>query len=880
MKKQLKLLVILLTLVFSMFNLASITLFHPVNATYVEGPITQDTFWTLVNSPFVLSNNVTIYPNATLTIESGVEVKFGESFCLIVNGRILANGLTDKMIRFTSNKLVPEKGDWNTILINSIQQCSLINCIIEYGTNGITVEDGSLIMLNSFTRLNSQNGIVIDNGVVIAENNEIDNNAMSGIYLTGGAQITIKSNGIKSNGDGISLTGILIGEIHIEQNIISLNDQSGIVLAADAYDNTVIINNDISANLNGFRVSTDTSTHITRNYISNNMVGIYYEIGNSHEAHFNDVCDNSMGVDVSSTATVDATYNYWGHRSGPLHELLNPYGKGNPVGGDGVNLDFIFFLSAPIDNSNTLPTASLWTDKVLVAPNQTVTFIGADSYDDGRVDQYFYDFGDGTSSDWTTLSLYNHTYTSTGTYIASLTVIDDFNVTSTNIATATISVQDLTPLSVLITLSDYTANHNTEVSVTVYVSNETGALGNANVTLFSVKSGEFNPISGLTDSIGYFAATFTTPNVTEITNLRIIARASGTGYADGSDYQYLEVIPPLQVQISTEPTKVKSEEEATVTVLVTGGFEEPITNASLELSVDYGVLSSTNGFTDSNGKAEFEFTAPQTSSQIDVTILASATKAGYSEGYGQAVLIVEQKTLVLEVIAEPAEIVSEATSNITVQVLYDTNSIQEANVTITSETLLTATALTDFEGYATFIFTAPQVVASVNITVVVYASKTGYADGEYTLNITVNPGILNVEVQANPSEVMSRESAVVTVNVRCNTNPVANVSLMISASQGDLPVSTGFTDLNGQCMFVYNAPGTTQQLPPIVITVNASKNGYISGGNQTTISVTPEASNPWSLTTILLILIPVVIVVIVVVLIKLKVISFSAGEEE
>ena len=76
MKKQLKMLLILLTIASSIFSFANRTLFTIVNATYVEGPITQDTIWTRVDSPFVVSKDVTVYSNATLTIEPDVEVKF------------------------------------------------------------------------------------------------------------------------------------------------------------------------------------------------------------------------------------------------------------------------------------------------------------------------------------------------------------------------------------------------------------------------------------------------------------------------------------------------------------------------------------------------------------------------------------------------------------------------------------------------------------------------------------------------------------------------------------------------------------------------------------------------------------------------------------
>jgi hypothetical protein len=66
MKRQLKLFGVLFTLIFSFSSLSSIGL-HVADATYVEGPISLDTVWTLADSPFVLSSNLTILPDVTLT---------------------------------------------------------------------------------------------------------------------------------------------------------------------------------------------------------------------------------------------------------------------------------------------------------------------------------------------------------------------------------------------------------------------------------------------------------------------------------------------------------------------------------------------------------------------------------------------------------------------------------------------------------------------------------------------------------------------------------------------------------------------------------------------------------------------------------------------
>jgi hypothetical protein len=983
MKKELKLFAILLTITFSTFTLADKTLFPIVKATYVEGSITQDTVWTLVDSPFVVSKNVTVHPNVTLTVEPEVEVRFGGSFSMIVEGRLVARGTKDQVIMFTSNSHEPEAGDWGTIKFTGVQSSLLTYCIIEYGTNGTMIEDGTLNIQESWVRLNSENGIMIKNGYVEVKNNQIVNNTMSGIYIAGGNRVNVQNNNITLNGDGVTVTGNSTKEITIHQNEILLNKQSGILLLeANALDNTVILNNALSQNFYGFYVSTNTSTYITRNYVSNNTVGFFYEIGNDHKTYFNDIYDNNIGMNVSSCAVVDATYNYWGDKTGPYHKSLNPRGMGNPVGGDGVNLDFIFFLTASIDHDNIPPTAILWTDKTLVAPNQNITFVGTDSYDDGHVDQYFFDFGDGTSSSWTTLSIFNHNYSSTGIYNAKLTVMDDFGVQSDSVE-VTINVQDFPPLEASVALSDRTVCCNKQISVIVYVSDGIHAVENATVTLFSVRGGSFTLLSDLTNSTGHLTATFTAPNVTETTDVRIIARASKTGYVHGSDYTYLKVLPPLQVQVTAEPATIRSEETATVDIHVTVGFEQPATDALLLLALDHGNLSAATAVTDVNGSATFIFSAPQTLSQINATITATAIKMGFTEGYGQGTIVVEPKVLVVEVTADPTIIVSEATStinahvtfdaapvsnatvtvssdidgnfstttkttdskgnatfvftapqitamlnatinvtaakseyvngegytaitivpkvlsvqataepaitvsekkiNVTVHVTYAKAPFPDVNVTIRSESggYLSATSgLTDSYGNVTFIFTAPQVDAPRNITITARASKIGYVDGEEALNVTVNPGILSLEVAPSSALINSTESTVVSVLVMCNATPVANASVTMFSSDGNFSVTNGITDSAGHCAFVFNAPKTMEQLL-ITITANATKFGYISAENQATITVIPETpeTGGWPITTILLIVIPIAVVVIVLVLIKLKIIMVSVEEE-
>jgi len=377
---------------------------------------------------------------------------------------------------------------------------------------------------------------------------------------------------------------------------------------------------------------------------------------------------------------------------------------------------------------------------------------------------------------------------------------------------------------------------------------------------------------------------FTAPQTLSQMNITIAATAMKMGYTEGHDQKIITVEPKiLVVDVTADPALIVSEATSTITAHVT--FDaSPVSDVTVTVSSDSGGnFSASTEITNSNGDVTFVFTAPQTTIMdgLSATITAIATKSGYVSREGHVVIAIKPKLLVVQATAEPSVTVSEAKINVTVHVTYDMMNVPEANVTITSEAFQTVTGLTDFYGNATFILTAPQVNTPLIVTIIARASKIGYADGESTLNLTINPGVLSVKVEANPSTVMSRESAVVTVHVTCNATPVANASIVVSSSLGNLSSTTGITDSNGYCTFVFNAPKTTEQLPLIVITANATKNGYISAEKQTTITVTAEVGEGGlPLTTILLIIIPIVIAVVVVILIKLKIIVISTGEEE
>ncbi|MEA3463804.1 MAG: hypothetical protein U9R14_01895 [Patescibacteria group bacterium] len=76
----------------------------------ISKSIINDTIWGLANSPYVISNIVQVYPEAKLTIESGVIVKFNVGASMRVDGELILEGNMDNKVIFTINDLMVKNG--------------------------------------------------------------------------------------------------------------------------------------------------------------------------------------------------------------------------------------------------------------------------------------------------------------------------------------------------------------------------------------------------------------------------------------------------------------------------------------------------------------------------------------------------------------------------------------------------------------------------------------------------------------------------------------------------------------------------------------------------------------------------------------------------
>lgn len=206
--------------------------------------------------------------------------------------------------------------------------------------------------------------------------------------------------------------------------------------------------------------------------------------------------------------------------------------------------------------------------------------------------------------------------------------------------------------------------------------------------------------------------------------------------------------PKLTVLLSLNPTTVNSEAEASVTVYVTNG-SLTIEGALVQLSSDKGgIFSPQSGNTDSGGKFDAVFKAPQVISQASANITATASKDGYSNGLDFKYLIVyppdvtPSPTLSVTVTANPSTIQSSQTSTITATVTSNGVPVSGATVTLESDKggiFAQTSGTTDSYGYFTTTLTAPNVETQTSVGVTANATKTGYLPGESQIFVTVNP---------------------------------------------------------------------------------------------------------------------------------------------
>ncbi len=366
--------------------------------TNVSGGIYADITWTLANSPYIVVDNVVVFPGITLTIEPGVLVKFEDTKYLeIRQGTLIANGTVVDTITFTSNSLTPTPGIWGSTtnggiwLNNAVASTSFNFITIIYATIGIynagNIHIKNSLFNNNLSGLSSIYGTQIDscifrlNSAGIGNSNgviynfcTISNNTNGIATLTGGSLLNciIDSNQtglgnsdgpkihhctISYNQTGMACDPCCGGAMIVQNCVVDSNSTVGLSINGNGLADSVM-DNEIKFNGIGLVSATCPGngghSQFTRNIIENNTIGI--QVGGCSDIYCNSFCNNtSYDLQNRLSTTISVPNNYWCTTDSAAIELLIYDGHDNSSYG------LVNFM--PLDITQCYLTTGILTDK-------------------------------------------------------------------------------------------------------------------------------------------------------------------------------------------------------------------------------------------------------------------------------------------------------------------------------------------------------------------------------------------------------------------------------------------------------------------------------------------------------------------------------------
>ena len=273
--------------------------------TMVGGFINSDTHWMAGDGPFIVNQSVLVTNNATLTIDPGVEVRFGPDLGIVVeSGQLIARGTEASKIRFTADvpdlSVITEDQRWGFVGFtdgtvdaafdatgNYISGSIIQHAIVE-GAGG-TFSEGAVRILSSSPYIshsriqhNARVGVwgeVVDGIKIIG--NIITDNSRDGVSINDSQNVIVSDNEVKNN----SIAGVVI-------------DQSDLIVVSD----NIISGNGNTSNQNagGLHLESSDDVTVSGNAISNNT-GL--EFGGVLINHHNQAVHFSENVITSNTAT-------------------------------------------------------------------------------------------------------------------------------------------------------------------------------------------------------------------------------------------------------------------------------------------------------------------------------------------------------------------------------------------------------------------------------------------------------------------------------------------------------------------------------------------------------------------------------------------------
>ena len=90
---------------------------------YVGGTLVADVTYSPGNNPYIVTQNLIVNKDVTLTILPGVEMLFEVGTSIINEGTLIAKGTPGQKINFSPKNLLAFPGQWNGLVFINSKSC-------------------------------------------------------------------------------------------------------------------------------------------------------------------------------------------------------------------------------------------------------------------------------------------------------------------------------------------------------------------------------------------------------------------------------------------------------------------------------------------------------------------------------------------------------------------------------------------------------------------------------------------------------------------------------------------------------------------------------------------------------------------------------------
>lgn len=270
--------------------------------TNVSGTIMSNSFWTVANGPYIVTADLLVDQAATLSIESGLEIRFEPNVKLIVEGRLEALGSSLDSIFFIANQSSPGLSAWEGIQVSGSVGgfANLEYCQIRNASKALSIfgtPNGNQIVLRNSLLANNAQAVVDLSGNQIIYRCSFQGNA-EGIA---NSNLSLKRCSFDGNDFGIrNLQG------DIDSCTFSAHNNSAIVASAGPIAHTLFVYNQVAIG-NHQLIGADS---IQNCQFAQNDTAIV--IGSNMPTFIeNELCENLVNFKVSTSNNVNVGSNCW-----------------------------------------------------------------------------------------------------------------------------------------------------------------------------------------------------------------------------------------------------------------------------------------------------------------------------------------------------------------------------------------------------------------------------------------------------------------------------------------------------------------------------------------------------------------------------------------